>query len=64
MDQIHQVWFYAVIPIILIACVALNLVVRARGGRSITLNLEAFGVKLKFETTSVSGNEADKSSDT
>lgn len=43
------------LPIVAIACLSLNLLIRARGRRSFKLELRAFGVEIKLESGTPSG---------
>jgi len=47
--HLHYMWL-AAIPLISVLCLGINFFIRARGGRSVKLNLKAFGIELKLES--------------
>lgn len=50
------------LPGLAIIGVTLNMIIRARGGRSLLLSLRGFGVTLQIETSPKARSDADKES--
>lgn len=45
------------LPIVAIICLSMNIFIRARGNRSVQLNLRAFGVEVNLESRSCNHDE-------
>lgn len=50
----------ALLPLVAVVGIALNLFMRARGGRTFFLSLKAFGVDLKIESTGPQTNRPNR----
>lgn len=55
---LSNLWLVAILPLVSIVCLGLNFLIRARGGRSVVINLKAFGIELNINSV-VSGNNND-----
>lgn len=49
---LSNLWLVAILPIVSIVCLGLNFFIRARGGRSVVMNLKAFGIELNISSVS------------
>lgn len=49
---LSNLWLVAILPIVSIVCLGLNFFIRARGGRSVSVNLKAFGIELNISSSS------------
>lgn len=49
LDVDNVLWFLA-LPIAATICLSMNLIIRARGNRSINVSMSAFGVSVNFES--------------
>lgn len=47
---LSNLWLVAILPLVSIVCLGLNFFIRARGGRSVVINLKAFGVELNINS--------------
>lgn len=50
-SSINSAFFLAVFPIVAVVCLALNVFVRARGGRALKMHIKALGVDILIEST-------------
>lgn len=54
----------ALFPIVAMIGIALNLFIRARGGRSFSMRLKGFGIDLTVESLAEKGKKEDKDEET
>lgn len=47
---LSNLWLVAILPLVSIVCLGLNFLIRARGGRSVVINLKAFGIELNINS--------------
>lgn len=52
-QNVQTALLFVSIPIIAMICLALNLFIRARGDRSVSMFLKAFGVEVRVESSTV-----------
>lgn len=52
-NPLSNLWLVAILPIVSIVCLGLNFLIRARGGRSVVVNLKAFGIELSMSSVSL-----------